>query len=226
MIDLLFLTWNRKEFTAECIAALQANTDWKLVRRVWIYDDGSTDGTLEMLRPAEWPVPTFIVQTSLRSPVASMNDFLQKRGPAEVFCKLDNDTMVPPGWLGEASELLAANPTVDLLGIEARDGLPCSAAGPRAVQGAKFIGGIGLMRRRAFERHGLPGHDGRFGFGAWQERNEVPVGWIVPTLPVFLLNRLPLEPWASYSRRYVAQGWQRDWPEPYSTEVEKWAWWK
>ena len=225
MIDILFLAYNRQEFTAAALKALWKNTCWKAVQRTWLYDDGSTDGTLELLRSYESPTTT-VVQTELRSPVAITNDFLTQRDPAPVFAKIDNDTMVCPGWLEQCLDVMDRYPEIDLLGIEPM--YPCEGLDrvePRGIELADTIGGIGLMRTRAFTS--LPVPDGRMGFTGWQSRNsQVKKAWINPALPVFLLNRLPIEPWATLSATYVQKGWQRAWPGPYRPGREKlWSWW-
>ncbi len=48
-VDLLYLACNRLEFTQETFTALIANTDWQLVHELFVYDDGSQDGTREWL---------------------------------------------------------------------------------------------------------------------------------------------------------------------------------
>lgn len=222
MIDILFLAYNRLEFTKACIEALIANTDWSLVERIVIYDDGSTDGTWEFLNAATFPVAKVFRETRFGSPVAIMNDYLGRPG-SEIFCKLDNDVIVPPGWLNDCMAVMDRG-EVDLLGIEAfRNVVPCPAE--RIADPAAFIGGIGLMRRSAFAS--LPVPAGRFGFTEWQERNtDVRKAWLDPALPVCLLNLLPFEPWASLSAEYVKRGWQRPWPDPYRPDqADLWEWW-
>ena len=44
-VELLFLAWNRLEFTSRSWAWLVAHTNWELVSKVVVYDDDSTDGT-------------------------------------------------------------------------------------------------------------------------------------------------------------------------------------
>ena len=118
MVDLLFLGYNRLEFTVASLRNLLANTPRHLVGRIFLYDDGSTDGTLEFLSSFE-SENTILVQTSFRSPVAIMNDFLVHRDPGPLFAKIDNDTMVCPGWLEQCLNIMDRYPEVDLLGIEA-----------------------------------------------------------------------------------------------------------
>ncbi len=217
MIDLIYLTYNRLEFTQKSLATLAANTNWDLVRNMWIYDDASRDGTLEFVR--SFDLPKRIISAKLRSPVAVMNDFLTSKAPAPLFAKIDNDVMVPPGWLDVCLGLMG---DLDLLGIEAM--YPVSPDAPRQAVAADFIGGIGLMRTAAFQT--LPEAYGRFGFTAWQDQHpEVRKAWINPSLPVCLLDRMTSEPWRSLSQGYVAKGWQRPWA-PYGAEsAALWKWW-
>jgi len=236
VIDLLFLAHNRLEFTRSCVWALWANTDWSLVQRVLLYDDGSTDGTQEFLRDFRLPVETHFTTGSWGSPVAVMNHAIEQIGRGSVLAKIDNDVMVPPGWLHECLQVMNWHPELDLLGIEAMypvDG-SCSdsicdpdgtfTAAVRSPVPALYIGGIGLMRTRAFQT--FPEPQGRFGFTAWQDKNpQVQKAWLSPSLPVCLLDRVPFEPWTSLSAEYVAKGWQRPWP-PYSkNDSALWGWW-
>ncbi len=229
MIDLLYLAHNRLEFTKASVAALVANTDWSQVRRVHVYDDDSTDGTREFLEEAKWPVYRVLCCGKPGGPVAIMNHFLTQE-PRDVFAKIDNDTMVPPGWLNECLTVMEQNPTVDLLGIEPM--YPVEAIGSRGegigirryAEISGYIGGIGLMRGRAFEAS-LPRPDGRMGFTAWQDRTpSVVKAWINPAIPVFLLDRMPMEPWKSLSAEYVAEKWQREWPTYDPAGSALWSW--
>ena len=224
MIDLLYLTFNRLEFTKRSLSSLLANTNWSLVNRLVIYDDGSTDGTLEQAAAVSCPKPVEIRAGSYGSPVAIMNDFLD-RDPAALFAKIDNDVMLPSGWLDETAAVMQANPALDLLGIEAMyEVAPVSP--DRAVIPAEFIGGIGLMRSRAFNCD-RPIAAGRFGFTAWQSQHpQVNKGWLSPALPVCLLDRMPFAPWSVLSADYIARGWQRPWGAYGEGQSALWEWWQ
>jgi glycosyltransferase involved in cell wall biosynthesis len=223
VIDIIFLTFNRIEFTKEAIKAMIANTDWTQVSRLMVYDDGSTDGTREYLQDVKLPVATDYIYRRLGGPVAIMNDYLSRK-PADVFAKIDNDVLLPPGWLPECLKVLDTHPKLDLLGIEAFFPVQAGQAA-RGYVPAKHIGGIGLMRRRCFKTQPKP--NGRFGFTAWQVENKgVVKGWLNPSLPVILMDRLPDDPWRALSKGYIGQGWQRDRP-PYSVQdAELMGWWK
>jgi hypothetical protein len=235
MIDLLYLTHNRRKFTEASLRQLILSTNWSLVSRFMIYDDHSTDGTYEHLQHAsqahrDWGVTPAMPAPELCSgeyggPVAVMNDYLSERDPQkpQLFAKIDSDTMVPPGWLDACVDVMRRHRELGLLGIEAFC-VVNAAKQVRSYRSTPYIGGIGLMRAEAFVT--LPRPNGRFGFTAWQENApKVHKGWIDPALPVFLLDRLPLEPWRSLSKEYIAKGWQRQW-QPYTDDQrELWSWW-
>jgi GT2 family glycosyltransferase len=224
-MEIFFLSHNRREFTEATIKALLANTDWGRVSSVSLYDDNSTDGTAELVEhlARRFPSPATVKHVNLGGPVACMNDYVTTRKP-EMFCKIDSDTMVPPGWLGDCLSVMERHPWLDILGIEA---MRPAAVAPysRDIDEVAHIGGIGLMRGRVFQ-YSLPRPDGRFGFTAWQEQHPTArKAWLRPALPVFLLDRLPMEPWASLSREYVAKGWQRHWPPYGEKDSHLWEWW-
>lgn len=217
MIDVVFLACNRLEFTKATYAALKANTDWSKARLV-VYDDGSTDGTAEWLESQGE-----VRRTSLGSPVAVMQHYLDSGPSAPYWAKIDNDTVVPPGWLDDCVRVMDASPELELLGIEAM--CEVAAVAERTYRPSPFIGGIGLFRTAAWKDRPPLVADGFFGFTSWQDQNGVATGWIDPSLPVFLLNRLPVEPWSSLSDKYVARGWQRDFGKYHPGQSPMWDWW-
>jgi hypothetical protein len=224
MTELLYLAFNRLEFTRKSFSTMLANTDWKRVDRLTVYDDGSTDGTREYLaeQVKVAPVESTLRATEKLGPVGIMVHYLTQDEQDGIFVKVDNDVMLPPNWLDEGLRVML-DPTIDLLGIEA---IRPAGPGPRGFSPAEHIGGIGFMRHRAF-RGCLPTPRGRFGFTKWQSAHDhVKKGWIDPAMPVCLLNLVPFEPWLSLSRQYIANGWQRDWPGPLpeSSKVQ-WEWW-
>lgn len=222
MIDILYLAHNRLEFTRASLSALITNTDWSMVSRLLIYDDGSTDGTVEYLDSVKYPLEPDFMLGKFGGPVAIMNDYLSGRQPAEIFAKIDNDTMVPPCWLSECMNVMNAHPELGLLGIEVFDPVVAGQTA-RSYRQAQHIGGIGLMRRKCFKT--LPRPNGRFGFTEWQRRSSAIKGWLNPALPVFLLDRLPHDQFRKLSAEYIRLGWQRPWPAYGDDRTELWEWW-
>lgn len=254
MIDILYVAFNRLEYTRESFRALIDHTDWSLVERLFVNDDGSTDGTWEHLCEAMESVPVPVLrrfQGSSRGPVAAMNWYLdniseiacdaadhRKGGcwrcgdtgtaKVETFAKIDNDMIVCPGWLGEMLAVMSANPGLDILGMEPMVGPAAAAPASRGFEDARWIGGKGLIRARAFElcRPTPSGRNGYQGFTQWQAAHpQVTKGWVRPELPVFGLDQLDFEPWRSLAVEYEEKGWARRWPAYEPGMFGYWDWW-
>jgi Glycosyl transferase family 2 len=222
MIDVIFLSWNRRAFTEYAFANLLANTDWSLVDRLLVYDDRSTDGAREYLDEArkECPVPSSLIYLGFGSPPRTMNHYFAGT-PAEYVMKVDSDIALGPGYLSDAHTVMEANPDLELLGLAS--GWTGVNEGPLGWEPASHIGGIGLMRSSAFTSRPKIPAEGRHGFGVFQDRYDLVRGWLKPDPHALQLDLLPFEPWASLSREYIAKGWQRYWPPYQSPSLWEWA---
>jgi hypothetical protein len=233
VIDLIYLAKGRREFTRASLDALMANTNWRLARLI-VYTDGDDFPELANAQ---------VRKTVLGGPVAIMNAYLAGLG-TPVFAKIDNDVIVPAGWLEHCLTVMEANPDLGLLGIEpprSRTPAPWKngvrEADPELQErrsgtcptyaACGMIGGIGLMRRSAFRTADpMTPHSIYGGFSDWQLRHtEVVKGWICPPLDLFLLDRLPIEPWASFSKEYIGTGQQRPWTNYDPMDSALWDWW-
>lgn len=233
MIDILYLAKGRTEFTLGSLRSLIENTDWARARLA-IYTDGDDSSELKWRRELTDAMVSRKLAVTIRSqvcggPAAVMNAYFHSEDALDLVIKLDNDAVVPPGWLDRCVSVMDANPELDLLGIE-----PPSSTIKVSLAGAKngyapcdSIGGIGLMRRRAFEgRTPLKAHSIYGGFTDWQLAHpEVKKGWLAPSIPLVLLDRLPMEPWLSLSKRYIAEGNQRPWKNYGPEDAHLWEWW-
>jgi len=227
MLDILFLSWNRWEFTELSLRLLFENTNWELTRRLVVYDDGSDSTTVGRLQSLIGEAPCEVVfrQTHERSPVGVMLHYL-RNDPAEQFAKIDNDIAVPPGWL--ESLLCVWSPEIDLLGMEIGHphGLQTDDMSfiKRMFVPARHIGGVGMMRSSAFGGARRMRANGRFGFTEWQHTNRPRVGWIFPEVNAPCLDRVPVEPWVSLSAFYEQVGWQRPWWKYPMESAHHWDW--
>ena len=221
LIDILFVSKNRLAYTRESFHALVANTDWDQVSGLFLADDDSTDGTLAFLTEAadefetNYGVPVELRKGRIGGPVAATNWAVSSRSvDADRMAKIDNDVIVCPGWLTEMLRMLTIFPMLDILGMQPRFGPPIAAPDcpHRTIEPCRHIGGVGIMRHRAFELC-QPVANGRWGFTEWQTQHPViEKAWITPDLPCFCLDLIDLEPWASLAKTYVAKGWARAWP--------------
>jgi hypothetical protein len=248
-VDIIFPARGRNEFTRLSLKALMANTNWELVEELRLFGDitgqaweqASTVQHLSDIVCLRGPRRRSLSLDAYGSPVAIMNAVLSKAG-AEVFAKIDNDTMVPPGWLDRCVEVMTKHSQLDFLGIEpprSRTPAPWApdAHVPKPELNAIYsaagfapcdaIGGIGLMRRSAFERHYKPmvPFATYGGFTDWQIANIGSLkGWIAPPLDVFLLDRLPIARFVELSEYYQQLGLQRPWTKYDPADHELWDW--
>jgi GT2 family glycosyltransferase len=227
-VDLLFLAKNRRAFTMEAFDALDANTDWFLVKKLFVYDDGSTDGTREWLKDAIPRIDAEVVflETNYGDPVGVMADWIE-RSESPFLAKVDNDAVMPPGWLNTAMEVMRVHPELDMLGLEAMKPHSLDDELKRGYEKTQQIGGLGLFRRRCFQMDDLPKMGTPFGgFWEWQENGGKALikGWMKPSVPVFLLDRLPIEPWKSLCKEYEANNWQRPWWNYSQETAPLWEW--
>lgn len=231
IIDVIYTAWNRREFTEQSFAMLLANTDWGDVRALHVYDDGSEDGTLEFLREKieECPTEHYLHEADGQGPVGVMNHYIAELGDSDYFAKIDNDIVVPPGWLNALTTTALENPRIDVLGCEAgRMGIPDEDFdGFYKTAHARWIGGVGIFKTKALRERPAMDARGRFGWTEFQrEHYSMNVAWIVPDLAISELQRMPIEPWATYSLRYQAKEWERVWPKYHERWTRfYWAWW-
>ncbi len=235
-VGVLYVSWNRAAFVEFSFEQLLANTDWNLCDHLCVWDDYSSDGSLDWLRwriaslKAEgFPCEIDLRVGGYRSPVAIMNRYV-KAYDTPLLLKCDSDCVVPPGYLNDLCAVMDASPELELLGMQSgftgvRGPAPTQGGtGPHSWERASHIGGVGLMRREAFTSRPSMNADGRHGFTVFQEKHDVVCGWITPDLDVTCLDQVPFEPWASLSESYTNLGWQRAWP-PYPSNHYSWAWW-
>ena len=209
-VDILFLAYNRLAFTQKSFEALLENTDWQYVQRLSVYDDGSVDGTREWLKEAVKQVPVTVAfrDTRFRSAVRSQRYWIAT-ATTPLLAKCDCDAVFPPGWLASSLDVMDRHPELSLLGIEAMYACNLNPQVKRNYTSSRFISGLGVYRREAW-RGDMMNRGRYWGLEEWQlSRTDLTRGWINPSLPVILLDRIPLEPWKSLSAEYIKKGWQR-----------------
>jgi GT2 family glycosyltransferase len=121
--SIIVVTHNQLRFTCECLASIQENTGepYELI----VVDNGSTDGTLPYLQSL--PNVQLIANAHNRGFPAAVNQGLRIAAGEQVLL-LNNDCVVPAGWLGRLLRVLAGDDRVGLVG-------PCSnyVSGPQQV---------------------------------------------------------------------------------------------
>jgi GT2 family glycosyltransferase len=113
--SIVIVTFNSLIFTKLCLDSVIANTEFPGYEVV-VVDNWSTDGTVEYLRELarEHSHVTVVFNDSNRGFAAANNQGLA-RATGNVLVLLNNDTIVPPGWLSSLSRTLD-DPAIGLAG--------------------------------------------------------------------------------------------------------------
>jgi len=109
-VSVVIVNWNGAHHLDECLASLRAQT-WRDEMEVIIIDNGSTDGSLELLeRYATW---VRVIPNAANAGFAAGCNQGIRASRSEFIALLNNDTVVEPTWL---EELVKAMRRADDLG--------------------------------------------------------------------------------------------------------------
>lgn len=100
MVNIGITTFNRKEFLDRCLASIIDNTI--VPYNLFIYDDCSTDGTVDMLREKYKGKGTLLKLGQRSGIVPGFNALWttsEESNDYKYFCYIQDDTQVEAGWL-------------------------------------------------------------------------------------------------------------------------------
>ena len=101
-VSVIIVNWNRKELLQACLSSLarQSLTDFEII----VVDNGSTDGSNEMLRK-NFP-NVILVELGKNTGFCRANNIGIELAKSEYVALLNNDTEVDENWLGELVKTL------------------------------------------------------------------------------------------------------------------------
>lgn len=114
-IDLVFITYNRLEYTKLALASVLADTTGEFSLTIW--DNASTDGTVDYLKREinDHRIADVIFSKENIGQTAAVNQIWGK-SKADLLGKLDNDCLMTPGW---TRTLAQAHMDIPMLGVVA-----------------------------------------------------------------------------------------------------------
>jgi GT2 family glycosyltransferase len=107
LISVIIVNWNRKALLGACLRSLRAQRfrDFEIL----VIDNGSDDGSLDLLSRPEWNAVRVIVNETNRGFCAANNQGIAAaRG--ELIALLNNDAEADPEWLGALAEAARREP--------------------------------------------------------------------------------------------------------------------
>ena len=97
-IEIVYLTYNRLELNKQSLKAL-LSSDPAIDYKVYIYDNGSTDGTVEWLKSLNHSKIGDITFNESNLGISPVTNAFWERTNAEFIGKIDNDIIVPKNWI-------------------------------------------------------------------------------------------------------------------------------
>src|SRR6056297_3387710 len=96
-IDLIFITFNRLDYTKRALASVLKDSSEDFSLTIW--DNGSTDGTVEYLKEEvdDNRIRNIVLSKDNNGQIYAANKIWQN-SKADLLGKLDNDCIVTPGW--------------------------------------------------------------------------------------------------------------------------------
>jgi GT2 family glycosyltransferase len=113
--SIIVVTWDNLAFTRLCLDSVIANTEYPNYE-VIVVDNASTDGTVEELQRLTGELPHVrLILNDHNAGFGPANNQGLSAASGDIFVVLNNDTVVPRGWLTRLARHLK-NPAVGLLG--------------------------------------------------------------------------------------------------------------
>ncbi len=134
LTTMVILTFNQLEHTRLCLESIERCTP--LPHELIIVDNGSTDGTVDYLREyAAAHSNTRVIANSTNRGFAAGNNQGLALARGNNILLLNNDTVVPPGWLERMLSVFDRHPEAGLVG-------PMSnyVSGPQLIPGISYHG--------------------------------------------------------------------------------------
>lgn len=114
-VSIVLVTYNNLNLTIQCVNSILRNTTWPNYQLI-VVDNGSEDGTGDYLERLRQAVPTakVILNPDNRGFAAANNQGLRE-ADGDILLLLNNDTVVPDGWLDPLVRHLS-DPSIGLVG--------------------------------------------------------------------------------------------------------------
>ena len=114
LVDILLVNWNGRDVTLDCLASIRSLTYPRV--RVTVVDNASSDGSIPAIRAA-FPETTILAQESNLRFAGGNNVALRHAldNGGELFCLLNNDTIVDPEMVSSLVRAWQSNPVAGMI---------------------------------------------------------------------------------------------------------------
>ena len=114
-VQIIYLTYNRLYYTKITLPALLDSSN-HISFQVRIVDNGSTDGTVKYLKSLNHPRIEKIIYNKKNKGLVQPTKQFWKESNADLVGKIDNDILVPKGWVQKLTEAHQRVPNLGVAG--------------------------------------------------------------------------------------------------------------
>lgn len=111
MIALCLPTWNRIEFTKGCISSFLKHTNFSIVTKYKVFDNQSTDGTIDYLKQKKVPFEIGEYNTSWKG-FNQLLEEVKNDSTIKYIGKVDNDVIFTKPWIEPIIKEFELNPKI------------------------------------------------------------------------------------------------------------------
>lgn len=120
---LMMITYNRVELTKQTLESIFKTVDYPF--HLIIVDNGSTDGTIEYLDSLDFSGLNYLKEVVVKINKSNLgiaigrNIALLEADKLNVdwYCTIDNDVLLPEGWLSECIDIISKTPSFGAVGV-------------------------------------------------------------------------------------------------------------
>lgn len=127
--DLIIVSFNTRKYLAECLKSIKEHTNINQDLKVWVVDNHSTDGSVQLIKSYGWVRGIFNQKN--RGYGAACNQGIRNSAGKYIFL-INSDTQFTPGWLQSLLKTIETNPKA-------------AVVGPRLVNPEGFLVGVGVV---------------------------------------------------------------------------------
>lgn len=206
MVSVLYTTHNRLYYTGVTLPrVIDECRKSENFGKLYIYDDDSTDGTIEYLQSLKLDIEHEIVYGKYGDTVSQLKDMMRKT-KNEFFYHIGNDIILPEGIMDILHSTLRQTPNAISVMIEETANLPFINPGFE-VHEREFTSSLGLHRSEYFKRD-IPSGKRFYGFAVSQRWHMEKYNLIALGIKGMGNTNLDMSPW-SRQVEYESKGWSR-----------------
>ncbi len=158
LVSIIIVNWNALDFMRQCAYSIKQNTDYPAYE-VIVIDNGSTDGSIELLQQLRKKgLVDKVIFNKRNRGFAFANNQGFKSAKGSYLFMLNNDVLLTKGWLSNAVKVLESDERIAAVGstlIGFGDSIEKAKKNGKPREKQALCGAAMLLKRSALQKLGL-----------------------------------------------------------------------